>query len=289
MPTKSEKDKYAAAGTTGHEWDGLQEYNNPLPRWWLYVFWATVIWSVGYWILYPSWPYVTGYTRGLLGYSQHESLDRQIAAARERQGAFFQQMQSQSVEEITANRTLLEFALAGGRTQFAENCAPCHGAGGAGAKGYPRLADDDWLWGGDLAAIAETVRFGIRSDHADTRVSEMPRFGADEILAPAAIADVAEYVLSLSGENADAPAVERGRQVFAEQCAACHGEDGHGMKELGAPNLTDRIWLHGGDRAAVIASISDMRMGVMPAWEGRLDDVTIKMLTVYVHALGGGQ
>ncbi|MFO1189834.1 MAG: cytochrome-c oxidase, cbb3-type subunit III [Alphaproteobacteria bacterium] len=289
MPTKQEKDKYAAAGTTGHEWDGLQEYNNPLPRWWLYVLWATVLWSVVYWVLYPSWPYVTGYTRGILNYSQHEALDQQIAAARARQGGLYDKLKAQSIEQISADRNLLDFALAGGRAQFAENCSPCHGAGGAGAKGYPTLVDDDWLWGGDLASIAQTIRFGVRSEHADTRVSQMPRFGVDGLLKPEEISDVGDYVLSLSGQAGNAAAIERGSKIFADQCVACHGEDGKGNKEFGAPNLTDRIWLNGGDRKTVIANIANMRMGVMPSWEGRLDDVTMKMLTLYVHSLGGGQ
>lgn len=289
MPTKSEKDKYAAAGTTGHEWDGVQEYNNPLPKWWLYVLWATVLYAVVYWVLYPSWPYVTGATRGILNYSQHEALDKQIAAARERQGEFYARIRSQSVEQIRADRNLLEFALAGGRTTFAENCSPCHGAGGAGAKGFPSLVDDDWLWGGDLASIAQTIQFGVRSEHADARLSVMPRFGVDGILKPAEIADVADYVLSLSGQPGNAAAVERGKALFAEQCIACHGDDGKGNKEFGAPNLTDRIWLNGSDRNTIVANIGNMRMGVMPAWQGRFDEATVKMLTLYVHALGGGQ
>ncbi len=180
--------------------------------------------------------------------------------------------------------------MAGGRVVFGENCAPCHGSGGAGAPGYPVLADDDWLWGGDIDSIYTTVRYGVRAGHDETRFNEMPRFGADELLEPAQINDVTAYVVSLSGEGGDAEAVARGAEIYAEQCIGCHGEAGEGVPELGGPRLADGIWLYGdGDPDAVAAQITDPRHGVMPAWVGRLDDVLLKQVSVYVHALGGGQ
>lgn len=193
-----------------------------------------------------------------------------------------------SVADIEKDPQLLEFSLAGGKAVFNENCAQCHGVGGQGQKGFPVLADDNWLWGGQLADIEQTVRHGIRSEDPEARQSQMPRFGADAILDAAAINDVAEYVVSLSGGEADAAAKERGAKVFAENCVACHGETGAGNKDMGAPSLTANIWQFTGDKAFV-AQVTNPRHGVMPAWQGRLNDDLIKMVTVYVHSLGGGQ
>ena len=184
-----------------------------------------------------------------------------------------------------------EFALAGGRVAFANNCAACHGAGGQGAVGgFPALVDDDWLWGGSLDAIQATIRHGIRNTEDDeARQSLMPRFGADGMLTAAQISDVADYVLSLSGQSTDAAAVARGATVYEENCVACHAERGVGNREVGAPRLSDQVWLHGGTKRDIMAMVNNPRLGVMPAWQGRLDPATINMLTVYVHALGGGE
>ena len=169
------------------------------------------------------------------------------------------------------------------------NCVQCHGSGAAGSPGYPNLNDDDWLWGGTLEAIETTIRYGVRSSHDETRVSDMPAFGRDELLTEEEINDAAEYVLSLSGGEFDAAAAERGATIFADNCVACHGEQGEGMQEMGGPNLSDAIWLYGGDKDTVLHTIRNARRGVMPTWQGRLDDTTIKQLTLYVHALGGGE
>ena len=288
MPTKVEKDAATGAETTGHEWDGIKELNNPLPKWWLYVFYATIAFSLVWWVLFPAIPYGTGYTKGLLGYSQRADLDAAIEAGRVGQIAYLQRIDEASPAEIVQDPELLSFALAGGAATFVDNCAPCHGAGGAGLPGgYPSLADDVWLWGGTLEDIHQTISYGVRFDHEETRFSEMPAFR--DVLGPQEIGDVAEYVLSLTG-NAEDPAVaERGAQVFADNCAACHGEAGEGTAEMGAPNLTSAIWLYGGHKEQVVAQIRSPRHGVMPAWIGRLPSETIKMLTVYVHSLGGGQ
>ena len=285
----TERDAVTGRETTGHEWDGIKELNTPLPKWWVYVFIATIVWSFGYWVVYPAWPGITGYTKGLLGYSTRGSFDETMQAATEGRRQWTDRLAAASVQEIAADPDLLAYSVAGGRTLFAENCAPCHGTGGQGAPGYPNLADDSWMWGGDLAAIERTIRYGVRSGHAEARVSEMPRFGADGLLQRAQISDVADYVLSLSGGAADAAAVERGRTVFAENCLACHGEGGVGNRELGAPALDDAIWLYGGDKAAVEQQVTKPRHGVMPTWSGRLDEVSIKLLSVYVHSLGGGE
>ncbi|WP_374443149.1 cytochrome-c oxidase, cbb3-type subunit III [Stella sp.] len=286
MPTKIEKDAVSGTMTTGHEWDGIRELNTPLPKWWLWVFYACIVWSFGYYVFYPSLPGVTGW----LGWSQRAELEERMAAEHARVKPMLDRIRATPVAEIARQPELASFAVAGGRAAFADNCAPCHGAGGAGAKGgFPSLADDEWIWGGDLDAIQRTVAFGVRSAHADTRQSQMPRFGLDGLLTPAQISDTAEYVLSLSGRSTVPAAAERGRAVYAEQCVACHGEGGRGNQELGAPSLADRIWLYGGDKAAIERSIQAARGGVMPAWTGRLDEATIRMLTLYVHQLGGGR
>jgi cytochrome c oxidase cbb3-type subunit III len=289
MPTKVEKDAITGQETTGHEWDGLKELNTPLPKWWLYVMYATIAFAAVWWVLYPSWPWVNGYFPGILGYSQRKALDQAMAEAAAERSGMEKQLAVASLDQIAANPQLMAFAYAGGQAAFNDNCAPCHGLGGAGQGNYPSLADDSWLWGGTLDAIQTTIQHGIRSSDPDTRANEMPAFGADQMLDHNQIEDVANYVLSLSGQAHDAEAAKRGGVIFAEQCAACHGEDGKGNQELGAPNLTDDIWLYGGTKADIVQQIFKPRQGVMPAWAGRLDPVTIKSLAIYVHALGGGQ
>jgi len=289
MPTKIEKDAVSGTETTGHEWDGIKELDTPLPRWWLYVFFACIVFAVGYWILYPSWPTGRGYLPGVLGYSQRVTIGQDLAAARAAQAGMRGRIEKASLAEIVASPELLAFAIAGGGATFADNCAPCHGAGGAGARGFPNLADDDWLWGGDLETIFQTVRYGIRSDNEETRQSDMPRFGLDGILTAAEIDAVAEYVLSFSGRADDPAAAQRGAAIFADNCAACHGDNGEGNRELGAPRLNDQIWLYGGDKKTIVETDTRARRGVMPAWIGRLDEAALKMVTVYVHSLGGGE
>ena len=284
-----EKDSVTGVETTGHEWDGIKELNNPLPKWWLYVLYATIIWSIGYWIAMPAWPLITSYTKGVLGHSQRANVAAEIAAVNEARSEFRQKISESDLEAIRDDDALLEFALAGGSSAFGDNCAPCHGSGAQGAKGYPNLNDDNWIWGGTLEDIHYTLLYGIRANHEETRESEMPAFGADGILAREEINDLAEYVLALSGSGEDAEAAARGETLFADNCSACHGEVGAGDQSLGAPNLTDAIWLYGGEKADVVESIANSRRGVMPHWQGRLDEVTIKLLTLYVHSLGGGQ
>ncbi|MDJ0949571.1 MAG: cytochrome-c oxidase, cbb3-type subunit III [Alphaproteobacteria bacterium] len=290
MPTKIEKDAYTGIDTTGHEWDGITELNRPLPRWWLYVLYATIIWSFGYYVAYPSIPGITGHTPGVLGWTMREQIRDDLAAARADQAQFRSAIEERSLAEIRQDPDLLNFALAGGRAAFADNCAPCHGTAALGGKGYPSLADDDWLWGGTLESIHITLLHGIRyAQNEETRQNEMPRFGVDELLTSDQIDDVVEHVLSYTGRSEDAAAAARGAEIYTEQCASCHGEQGEGNMELGAPSLRDEVWLYGGERAEITESVAYSRAGVMPAWSHRLDASTIKMLTVYVHSLGGGQ
>lgn len=285
-----EIDHATGVETTGHVWDGdLKELNKPLPKWWLYTFYVTILWSIGYWIVYPAWPLANDFTRGIWNYSQRATVMEEVAAGKAAQGSFRAEIEKTPLAEIAKNPELLRFATASGAASFATNCAPCHGRGAQGAVGFPNLNDDDWIWGGTIDAVHQSIVGGIRSDAADTRSSAMPRFGLDALLEPKQIADTAEYVLSLSGKSSDAAAAEAGKAIFAEQCAACHGEDAKGNQELGAPNLTDGIWLYGGQKADVVQSIQTGRGGMMPQWANRLDPVTIKTLAVYVHGLGGGK
>jgi cytochrome c oxidase cbb3-type subunit 3 len=287
--TDINKDALTGKATTGHEWDGIQELNTPLPKWWLTVLYACIAFSVLWWILYPAIPFLHGYTKGVLGYNSHKVYEQEAAAAADAQKVWLDKIAAANTDQINADPELLNFAMSGGKALFNENCAACHAPGGAGRPNFPVLADDDWLWGGTLAAIEQTIRHGIRSTDPDTRSTIMPNFGADGVLTADQIADVANFVLSLSGEKSDPAAVERGGKVFADNCVACHGEAGKGNPELGAPNLTDRIWLHGSGMKAIVAQVTKPKHGVMPAWQGRLTDSQIKMLAVYVHALGGGQ
>ena len=290
MPTKIEKDSVTGTETTGHEWDGIKELNTPLPKWWLYTFYASILFAIGYVILFPAIPGLSGYTSGLLGYNQRLTLEQDLAAARENQALWLDRIETASASDVIADPELLTFALAGGNAAFADNCAPCHGLGGAGQYGYPNLADDDWVWGGTMEDIRHTLLYGVRTDDAETRFSQMPAYGGEfAMLSREEIADTAHYVVSLSGEAEDAEAVARGAEIFALQCTACHGDDGAGLREVGGPNLTDQIWLYGGTHEEIVAQINAPQHGMMPAWGERLDDTTIKMLTVYVHSLGGGE
>ncbi len=283
-----EKDVLSGRETTGHEWDGIKELDNPLPRWWLYIIYASIVWSIGYWIVYPAWPSLNGYTKGLLGYSSRAEFDKTMAKVEEGRAGWKSRLKAASVSDIVKDRELLDYSMAGGRAVFANNCAPCHGAAGAGGRGYPSLADDDWLWGGDVETIYTTIRYGVRAANEETRTSDMPVFSAEDMLNPGQIMDVADYVVSLSGGETTA-AAKRGESIFAEECSACHGEDGRGSQEVGAPNLADAIWLYGGGAKAVASQVRTPKQGVMPAWESRLDPVSIKQVSVYVHSLGGGK
>ncbi|WP_308911593.1 cytochrome-c oxidase, cbb3-type subunit III [Pseudokordiimonas caeni] len=296
MSDKHEKDIDQISGveTTGHEWDGIKELNNPLPKWWLYTFYATILFAIGYTIVYPSWPFPSGdgwtYVKGTADYAQRTDVAEEIGAVKAEQAKYVDEIRSADFAAITANDELHDFALQGGKAAFGDNCAGCHGSGAQGFTGFPNLNDDDWLWGGTIDAIYTTIQHGIRSEtDPETRLSDMPRFLADGILDRDGVLDVTEYVLSLSGKAEDEARVARGAVIYEEQCVACHMEGGAGSHDLGAPKLSDAIWLYGGDRAAVYETVAYARRGVMPAWAGRLDEATIKQLALYVYSLGGGE
>ncbi|MGO9045962.1 MAG: cytochrome-c oxidase, cbb3-type subunit III [Xanthobacteraceae bacterium] len=280
----------AKVGTTGHEWDGIEELNTPLPRWWLWLFYATIVWSIGYWIVYPAWPLVSSYSNGLFNWHTRSTVASQVAELQHEREPMMAKLSAASLKEIESNPKLLDFARALGKRAFADNCAPCHGAGGAGARGYPNLVDNKWLWGGSLDQIALTIAHGARAGDDAGHQGSMPAFGRDGLLKPDEISTVADYVRSLSGLPTTPGAdLVRGAKIFADNCAVCHGPEGKGNREVGAPNLTDNIWLYGPDKKTIMEGIINGRGGVMPAWGGKLDDATIKALTVYVHTFGGGE
>ena len=281
-------DEISGVETTGHSWDGIRELNNPLPRWWVWTFYITIVWALAYTIAYPAWPLISSATSGVLGYSSRAELGKELSAVEEGRAQLVAAVGDKSLEDILADDELRRFAAAAGEAAFKVNCSQCHGSGAQGGPGYPNLNDDDWIWGGDIGAIHQTISHGIRyTSDDDTRVSEMPAFG--EILDAGQIKQVAAYVASLSGTPSDAAAATAGQAVFAENCASCHGEDAKGLQETGAPNLADSLWLYGAGEDAIAAQVRSPRHGVMPAWLPRLGDVKVKELAVYVHSLGGGK
>jgi cytochrome c oxidase cbb3-type subunit 3 len=291
MADKQETDAVTGTVMTGHVWDGIRELNTPLPRWWLWLFYATIVWSIGYWIVYPSWPLVSSYTTGAFNWSSREAIVSELEALKTQRAPMVSRLAAASLQQIVADPQLLEFARAQARPAFGENCAPCHGAGGGGAKGYPNLNDNDWIWGGKLDDIAETIRHGVRSGDSKSRLGPpMPDFGRDGRLKRAEIEIVADYVRSAAGLATDPKAdLAAGKAIFMQYCTVCHGENGKGNRDLGAPDLTDAIWLYGSDKATIVEGIWNGRAGMMPAWAGRLEETTIKALAVYVHTLGGGE
>jgi cytochrome c oxidase cbb3-type subunit III len=288
MAAKPDYDDVTGVETTGHEWDGLKELNKPLPSWWVWTFWVTIIWAVGYWIAYPAWPMVSGYTAGYLGFSSRQAALDDVKAGRAVQKDMNDALAKTSISDMRSNAKLFDFAVKGGAVIFADNCAACHGRGAQGAPGFPNLNDDKWIWGGKITDINYTVTHGIRSGASGERNNQMPRFGLDKMLNAQQISDVADFVLSLSGGKADEAVVGRGKAIFAENCVACHGEGAKGNQELGAPNLTDKIWLYGGTKADIVKQVETGRGGVMPSWAGRLDADALKKVTAYVWSRGGG-
>lgn len=285
----SKKQDKTEVETTGHSWDGIEEYNNPLPRWWLWTFYLCIVWAIGYSIAYPAWPMVKGATAGLLGFSTRAEVAKDIRSFDEMNAAIDAELAAANVADILPNTPLGDYATNAGAAVFRANCSQCHGSGAAGNVGYPNLLDNDWLWGGSVDEIAYTIQHGIRNETDDAHYSEMPRFGADELLEPEQIDQVVEFVLQLSGSEFDAVMATEGAVVFEDNCAACHAEDGTGDRDQGAPNLADAIWLYGGDRATLHETVSEARFGVMPAWGQRLTQAEVNAAAVYVHTRGGGE
>lgn len=279
-------------GTTGHSWDGIEELNNPLPRWWVWVFYATIVWSIGYMIAYPAWPLIKGATPGVLGASTRADVAAEIERFDAANADIKAQLIAAPLASIPTDQALMAFAEPAGGAVFKTYCAQCHGSGAAGVegKGYPSLLDDDWLWGGTIEDIHLTITHGIRNTtDADARYSEMPKFGADGLLEAPQIDAVVEHVLAISGQEHDAALAAEGATVYADNCAACHGDAGTGDRAQGAPNLTDAIWLYGGSREKVKETVTYARFGVMPAWAGRLTEDEIRAVAAYVHSRGGGE
>ena len=282
-----EIDEVTGVETTGHEWDGLKELNNPAPRWWLWVFYITVAWSIIYWILYPAWPTLSGHTKGIKNETQYTELAKSQNEIRELQASYMKDFQDASFAQIQNDPSLLAFAIAGGASAFKDNCATCHGSGGAGAKGYPNLNDDEWLYGGTIEEIYQTLLVGIRSGHEDAPINLMQAYGKDKLLPREDIAKLVDFVHDLHEHGIQED--HEGYTLFQQNCASCHGPEAKGMKEFGAPDLTDAIWLYGGDHDSIYETLYYGRAGVMPAWETRLNPETIRQLAVYVHSLGGGE
>ena len=282
------RDEITNVETTGHVWDGIEELNNPLPRWWLWTLYATIVWAVVYTILYPAWPMISGATEGVLGYSTRGEVSKQIEEHNAKNNDLVAQLNAVDLGALDPNSDLHRYAAARGGSVFRAQCSQCHGSGAAGAVGYPNLLDDDWLWGGKLDEVLATVDHGVRNDtDEDTRYSEMPKF--NEVLEEDDITSVVEYVVSLSSDEFDRALATSGQAVFAENCVSCHGETGTGDREQGAPNLADAIWLYGWDREALLYSVNNARFGVMPAWGQRLSEEDLRAVSVYVHSLGGGE
>ena len=276
----NERDPLTGHMTTGHEWNGIKELNARVPQ---AVWWAigiTHIWALIVWILLPTWPLVTTYTKGLLGIDQYEVVNADLVEAAEMRSVWTEPIASMPFEGMLADPAVIEVVRATGSQLFGDNCAGCHGVIGGGGVGFPSLNDADSLWGEDAETIYETIRVGINAPHPETRVSQMLAFA--DILTREEIRIVAAYVRSLSGAEIDPGWREAGANLFAENCAACHGPGGEGDIALGAPNLADQTWLYGGDEPSLFRTIHGGRQGWMPAWENRLSEVERKILTAFV-------
>lgn len=278
------KDELTGRETMGHEFDGIEELNTPMPRWWLITFYLTILWGIGYTIAFPAWPMISGATAGLLGYSTRGEVVADIEDHEMANADLVDELLTVDLAAFDAQSDLHRYAVARGSSVFRAQCSQCHGAGAAGTVGYPNLLDNDWLWGGTLDQIATTVRHGIRNEtDDDARWSQMPAFG--DILEKEEIETLATFLPTLS----DADWQSQGGILFADNCASCHGDTGLGNRDLGAPNLADAIWLYGGAHDSLMESIANARFGVMPAWGQRLNEADIRAVSAYVHSLGGGE
>lgn len=288
-PHEPRYDEATGQYTTGHSWDGIEELNTPMPRWWLGIFYASIVIGLVYAVLMPSIPLVNSHFKGLLGHSDRQAVALDLASMRAERAQFADKLTGADLNDITGDPELFRFAMAAGKSAFGDNCATCHGAGGQGFKGYPNLNDDIWIWGGSFEDIRHTLEVGIRASHDDTRLNLMQAYGRDELLTRDEIKDLTEYLLAFTDRSENPEAAARGVSLFAENCASCHGADAKGDRSQGAPDLTDVEWLYGGERADILESLNNGRQGVMPNWNERLDPEMITALAVYVHALGGGE
>jgi cytochrome c oxidase cbb3-type subunit 3 len=285
-----EIDPVSGRATTGHEWNGIKELDTPVPRGVLIFLIVTHIFAVLWWFLMPTWPLGSTYTRGLLDTDQHKIIAEKMAEANAARAPWVDAIDAKSYDEILADPQLMKVIKETGHRLFGDNCAACHGREGLGGKNYPDLADHDWIWGGSLETIAQTIKVGVNSANPDSRVSQMPAFGRDEMLDATQLRDVALYVHSLSNPADATPdnaaMIDAGGKVFQTTCAACHGENAKGNAEVGAPNLTDKYWIYGGDLETIATTLYGGRQGHMPTWDKRLSPADIKILAIYVHSLG---
>jgi cytochrome c oxidase cbb3-type subunit 3 len=285
-----ERDPHTGHMTTGHEWNGIIELNTavPKPAWYFLI--ATALFSLVYWVLMPAWPLGKTYTKGLLGADVRKNVETSLQKAALHRARWTERIQKESFAAIEADEDLMKYVRETGRTLFGDNCAVCHGTKATGGPGFPSLVDNAWLWGGTPEAVFETIRVGINSDHPDSRIAEMLAFGRDGMLERQSILDVVAYVRSLSDQSnasgKDTETIAAGKEVFAENCSSCHGDDAKGNKDMGAPNLTDDLWIYGGDEESVYRTVYGGRQGRMPAWENRLSETDRKILTLYVLDLG---
>jgi len=255
--------------TMGHSFDGIEEYDNPLPKWWFYLFVATCVFALGYLALYPG----LGNYKGLLGWTSTNQWEAEVAKADARYGEIYAQFGDTPIPELAQN----EDAMKIGQRLYANNCSVCHGTAARGQVGFPNLTDDDWLWGGEPEQIWHSIAKG--------RQGNMPAKGVMPNMTSQQVDQVVNFVLSYSGRERDAEAAKAGEAVYQQACAACHGADGTGMTAMGAPNLTDNIWLYGSTYEWIRETVEHGRQNEMPAQEGRLTDDQIQILAAYVYSL----
>ncbi|AAK64981.1 cytochrome-c oxidase, cbb3-type subunit III [Sinorhizobium meliloti] len=285
-----EVDPISGRRTTGHEWNGIKELDTPVPRGVLLFLVVTHVFALLWWVLLPTWPLGTTYTKGLLGIDERNVVEEKLAAAAAARAVWEKRIDTLSYEQIRADEQLMATVRSTGHQLFGDNCAVCHGIDGKGRSNYPDLTDDDWLWGGGPEDIEQTLRVGINTRHPESRVAQMPSFGREQMLERNQVRDVAAYVYSLTNPGYSTPEnigrIEAGREVFLTSCAACHGENARGSREVGAPNLTDAYWIYGGTMQTIIESVHGGRQGHMPTWDERLTSAEIKILALYINSLG---
>lgn len=282
----AERDTHTGYLTTGHEWNGITELNTPVPRAVYFFLIATALFALGYWILMPAWPLGVTYTKGLLGIDERATVSTALRQAALDRATWTKRIEADSYSDIQSDPRLMKMVRLTGRTLFGDNCAACHGIKATGQQGFPNLTTASWLWGGDPDAIAETIRVGVNSAHPKTRISQMLAFGRDQVLPPKDIENVVAYVRSLSApsiaQDATTQAIQAGQAIFSANCTACHGNEGKGNPEIGAPDLTDEVWIYGGDARSLYNSVWGGRQGHMPTWESRLSPLDRKILTLYL-------
>jgi cytochrome c oxidase cbb3-type subunit III len=284
-----ERDPYTGYMTTGHEWNGIKELNTPVPRPVYFFLIVAALFAVVYWILMPAWPLGVTYTKGLLGIDQSTTVLESLKQAALERSVWTKRIETESFKEIQTDPGLMETVRQTGRTLFRDNCAACHGSDAQGGRGFPNLTTASWLWGGDPENIVETIRVGINSVHPQSRASQMMAFGRDQMLNKDEIENVVNYVRSLSdpavAKDIPAAKIDAGKAVFAANCVTCHGDDAKGKADLGAPNLTDKFWINGGDAESIYTTVWGGRQGHMPSWEGRLSSLDRKILALYLFDL----